>query len=168
MLRPAYSAGAMPRSSVARAALAAAFLAAASGGALAATTKPPPKLRVTPARGGVRTTFAVRFKAPDASGIHGVRQVTYELSAAPGRTPRGCIGSVSYRPQASRAGQVVVVRLKPRRLGGHWCVTVYTGQVDETVGPYCPPPSAGGTPAPCPEFVTLLRRIGTFKFAVRR
>jgi len=147
----------------------AAFLAlvATAGGAVAATQAKVPRLRVTPARGGVHTTFAVHFTAPDPSGVQGARQVSYELSAAPRRSRRGCIESVSARPVAQRAGQAVVVRLVPRRLGGRWCSGTYSGEVDEIVGPYCAPPQAGQVPAPCPEFATVLRRIGTFRFNVR-
>jgi hypothetical protein len=142
--------------------------AAATACAAAAATTTPPKLKVTPSSGPPRRTFTVHFTAPEASGRVGVQDRRYQLSAAPAHPRSGCIDSVALSPQATRAGEKLAVALRPRRLGGHWCTGTYTGQVDEISGPACGPPTQVQPAIVCPEFATLMSRIGTFSFRVHR
>jgi hypothetical protein len=146
----------------------AALVSAAAACGAAASTGAPPRLRVTPSRGHAHSTFTVHFTAPSPSGRVGSEDHRYQLSAAPARPRHGCIDSVSLTPRATVAGQRMAVALRPRRLGGRWCTGTYTGQVEEVSGPACGPPTTVQPAIMCPEFVTVLSRIGTFSFRVSR
>lgn len=137
---------------------------AAACGAAASTGSAPRALRVAPAHGHPLTAFVVRFTAPQPSGTFGTEVRRYQLTAAPAQARHGCIGSVSAMPRATRAGETVTVRLDPRRLGGRWCAETYRGRVVETQSAACGPPAQ----QVCPQYLVLVKRIGTFRLRVTR
>jgi hypothetical protein len=124
---------------------------------------PPAQIRVTPASGGVRTVFTVRFRAPDKTGVQGrTRRFDLLSAAAPAGAPTaGCLTAIDVSLPPASSGSRVLVRLDARSRASRWCVGTYHGQVEELEGPVCPHGVA------CPAFVALLGTIGRFAFVVR-
>jgi hypothetical protein len=132
---------------------------------------------VSPARGGPRTTFTVRFTAPRRSGatrphFSDGAIVTYLVRAAGGRVGPRCESSALARPLATRAGERMTVRL---RSSSGWCAGRWAGTVTEVVRPGCGPVSrahARSSIMPvCPqESAALVASVplGRFAFTVSR
>ena len=123
---------------------------------------PRAQIRVTPASGGVRTVFAVGFRAPDHTGVEGsTRRFDLLSASAPAGAPSGgCLAAIDVNLPPATAGTRMLVRLDARAHASRWCVGTYRGQVEELAGPVC---SRG---LACPAFVALLGTIGRFAFVV--
>jgi hypothetical protein len=134
--------------------------------AIAATV---PRLRVTPGKSGSRSAFTVYFTAPEPSGTHGGTAYRYSVSAAAaaGSRHRGCVGTTTAAPVATRAGEAMAVGLRPSGGSRHWCLGRFHGAVTETISPMCTPAGSGHPQMFCPQFIAI-RRLGTFAFDVRR
>ena len=120
------------------------------------------RVTVKPGTGSTSTRFAVSFRAPQATGRHGVLNREYILSAAATTsTPASsCVSSVSITLPPVRAHARVRTMLDPRQHGGRWCAGTFHGQIEEIEAPVCP------TNELCPAFVLLLGTIGRFSFHV--
>jgi hypothetical protein len=79
--------------------------------------------------------------------------------SAQGPVRSGCDSNPSANVPPTRAGRRVKVLLVPA--AGGWCRGAYRGRIDEFFSPVC---AAGRL---CPEFVAVLRHIGSFRFRVR-
>lgn len=124
---------------------------------------PHAQISVTPAAGGVRTVFAVRFRAPDKTGVEGsTRRFDLLSASAPaGAKSGGCLAAIDVSIPPASKGSRVLVRLDARSRASRWCVGTYRGQIEELEGPVCRHGTA------CPAFVALLGTVGRFAFVVR-
>jgi hypothetical protein len=118
-------------------------------------------IRVTPPAGGLQSTFAVSFVAPESSGAvdstDRIFAVSASKTAATELTPvSACDASFAASAFKTYANTRVSVSFKPN---GSWCVGTYTGRIVETIRPICLPGQA------CPQYIAL-RPIGTFKLTV--
>jgi hypothetical protein len=123
---------------------------------------------VLPASGGVRTRFTVRFTLADAPGHTGVFASDYRLQVtvpAKARASR-CSPQPPANVDAGTAG--AVLRIPLTAPAGGWCVGRYRLTVFLQRGPYCPAPTAGQPPPPCPEFATQELDVGEISFRVSR
>jgi hypothetical protein len=120
-----------------------------------------PRITVKPTSGSPTTRFLVSFRTPDRTGRVGIFDRRDELSLQGPSHAAGCILSVSKTLPAAAAHARVAATLDAEQLGGKWCVGAYRGQIEEIQGPACV------TAKPCPEFASLLRRLGTFAFRVK-
>jgi hypothetical protein len=116
-----------------------------------------PQVKVAPVDGTDSTHFVVSFRAPNAAGPYGGSFRRYSVAAS-GPRATGCASSGAGTVGSARQGELVRVTLAPR---GHWCQGTYRGEVEELTTPLCLPVRA------CPAYTTV-RRIGGFRFTVRR
>lgn len=116
------------------------------------------RVRVMPAVGSRGTPFSVRFRAPAATGRVGTASVA-TWSARRARCGAGVTPTPARTCRRRGAGRRVKVLLVPA--AGGWCRGAYRGRIDEFFSPVC---AAGRL---CPEFVAVLRHIGSFRFRVR-
>lgn len=121
------------------------------------------RVKVSPAVGGVRTVFVVRFRAPDRTGVAGSQRRFDVLSAtaASSAAGGGCRSSISVSIPPESKGSLVTVRLDARKPAQAWCVGSYRGKIEELESPVCPHGEA------CPTYVRLVGTVGHFAFAVR-
>jgi hypothetical protein len=122
-----------------------------------------------PRNGGPHTRFAVRLTLAQMPGHTGVLAVAYrpQITAPAGVDAGRCSPS---NPPASidsgRAGETLRMPLRTPR--GGWCSGVYRVTIFLERGPYCPRPSAGQPPPPCPEFATQELDVGETHFIVKQ
>ncbi len=128
----------------------------------ALTATKPTRISVSPTSGGPSTTFRLHFTAPDRTGRFGGLDRRDELTVTGPANRKGCVALGSATLGSSRAGARVSAKLVPHRLGGRWCTGTFRGRIEEIGRPVCQPAR------PCPEFIVLIRKVGTFKFTVRR
>jgi hypothetical protein len=122
---------------------------------------------VLPATGTARTVFTVRFTLAVAPGHVGVFATDYRLQlTAPAKTnlSRCSPATPLSNINSGTAGSVVRVALASPASG--WCVGRYRLTVFLERGPYCPPPTAGQPPTPCPEFATQELDVGDTHFTI--
>ena len=131
---------------------------AAAVGPLGGTGVP---ITVRPISGTPRTIFVVSFRAPQRSGLVGGSERRCVLSASGPQTNRGCLANAGTELSSSSVHARVTKALDPSRLGGHWCVGTFKGEIDELEQPVC---KAGQA---CLEYVLLLGSVGRFRFDVR-
>lgn len=146
------------------------------GTIVTATSTPagPPKGTVTeqthpsvlPRTGGARTRFAVRLTLADAPGHTGVLATAYrlQLSVPAKHAISRCSPAAPTNIDSGIARRVVRVALIEPTAG--WCTGRYTLTVLLQRGPYCPKPSAGAPPTPCPEFAERDLNVGEAHFIV--
>lgn len=115
-------------------------------------------LSVTPASGGPRTRFGLRFTAPASSGQRGAYRVGFTIALTGGAG--GCIGSRSVPVVPVQKGATVSIPLEPTALGGRWCPGAHRALVVEFEGPVCRPGMM------CPQFLRLLGSVGEATFTV--
>ena len=130
--------------------------------AQALTAAKPTRISVSPASGGPSTTFRLHFTAPDRTGRSGGLDRRDELTVSGPANRKGCLALASATLGSSRAGARVRATLAPHHLGGQWCTGAFRGRIEEIGRPVCQPARA------CPEFIVLIRKVGAFKFTVRR
>jgi hypothetical protein len=121
-----------------------------------------PHLR--PHGGGRHTTFVLTLTVADDLGAHGVVQTDYAIDASNGGG-NACRSVFGANLIAGRRGQRLSLKLGPEARG--WCRGRYHGVVLLERGPYCPKPSPGQPPRPCPEFASQALEAGRFAFTVR-
>jgi len=116
-------------------------------------------IAVTPATGHPTTTFSVRFTAPVSTRTEPGSRIGFAVALTePAAT--SCIGTRSLGAPSAPKGDPVAVTLDPARLGGKWCMGIHRVRVIETESPVC----HKGTM--CPEFVRVVRTVGTATFRV--
>ncbi len=122
--------------------------------------------RVRPKVGGARTSFTLWFTLRQAPGHAGVLATDYRVQVSPPSHARASCWPAQPAPvQMGRKGETVRRRLATPSTG--WCVARYAVTVYLQRGPYCPPPTAGKPPTPCPEFATQELKVGEVRFTVR-
>lgn len=122
--------------------------------------------RVHPGEGGRHTSFTLSFTARQNLGHAGVVATDYRVQVSPVRPAGASCWPLQPVPISSGSpGQVIRLRLHPPRPG--WCNRRYTVTVFLQRGPYCPPPTTGQPPPPCPEFATQDLDTGQVNFTVR-
>lgn len=122
--------------------------------------------RVRPAEGGRHTSFTLSFTVRQSLGHAGVVATDYRVQASPVRPARAsCSPSQPVPISSGSPGQVIRLALHPPPAG--WCKRQYAVTVFLQRGPYCPPPTAGQPPPPCPEFATQDLDTGEARFTVR-
>lgn len=114
-------------------------------------------ISVRPGAGSPTTHFTVRFRAPASTGVVNGSDRRYVVSARGPATSR-CDSDPSAGAPPARAGHSVAVVLVPGRQG--WCRGSYRGLIEEFASPVCDPHRL------CPQFIAVLRRVGTFAFRV--
>ena len=126
----------------------------------AATALQTVAVRVNPSLGPPSTTFAISFRTPDRTGIHGTLARHDGLIGSLARHGSGCVSSFDVRAPDGTAGATIRVALGTRRIGGNWCTGRWSGHIEELDTPVCKPGRA------CPQFVVLRGVIGRFAFTV--
>jgi hypothetical protein len=129
-----------------------------TAGSPPAPAKTKAKIHVSPAAGGVHTTFVVTFKAPQAAGAAGIRSTSYEVSAL-GPQGSGCQFSIQRSIRKARKGEHERISLRPG--GQDWCRGTFRGTVELISGPNCVKGQV------CPEFVSVVSTVGRFRFLVK-
>jgi hypothetical protein len=135
-------------------------VAVAAPAALGAGTR----VRVSPRRGGIGTTFVLRFTIPDATGTNGDADVSDELEVS-GHGHAGCVGAANVPLRSAPAHAAFKVALGPKHLNGDWCPGAFTGSLVERQTSICPPLPVGARIV-CPLYVVAPRVIGRFRFTV--
>jgi hypothetical protein len=138
-----------------------ALVAALASSRPAIASLPQAHAHVTPEHGVSDTTFVLSFVAPTTTGTSGAMQVHDVLSASGHPASASCLGSVDVPITDHRRGQRMLVRLNPRKLGGHWCLGTFHGQIEELAQPVCPHGEA------CPTYVILRGTIARFELHVQ-
>jgi len=121
---------------------------------------------VLPRSGRAHTRFTAGLTLADAPGHSGVLATDYRLQLSVKRkhvTPR-CSPPPPPNIDAGSANQRVHIPLTAPKFG--WCVGRYTLTVFLQRGPYCPAPTPGQPPSPCPEFATQDLDVGHANFVV--
>jgi hypothetical protein len=126
------------------------------------TTAGASALTVSPAHGGPRTRFSLRFVAPASAGAEGSSRLGFTLSVTGGSGSGGCIGARTVSVPAATKGIPVAIALNPASLGGSWCPGRHTARVVEVQGPICNP----GTM--CPQYLRVVGTVGETTFTVSR
>ena len=119
------------------------------------------RLTIKPSSGLPTTNFILRFRAPDTTGRMGSLQRTYVVSVN-GPGGQNCVSGASWSVAPVLAHARVRETLKPRKVGGKWCIGTFRGTVDELAYPICQFHEV------CPLYVVLRRTVGHFRFHVRR
>jgi hypothetical protein len=121
---------------------------------------------VLPRTGRARTRFTASLTLADAPGHSGVLATDYrlQLSARRKHVARRCLPATLPNIDSGSANQVVRIALTAPEAG--WCTGRYTLTVFLQRGPYCPAPSPGQPPPPCPQFATQELDVGHATFVV--
>src|SRR5690349_5029999 len=128
---------------------------------LASTAAGRTLISVRPASGHPGTIFVIRFRHPDQTGRTGALIRTDELLLAGTGAGARCVSRASIGLPDAGAGRIATVRLRPGRLGGHWCVGGFHARIVEisrvvcVMHPLCPLPAI------------IVRTISRFSFRVR-
>jgi hypothetical protein len=127
--------------------------------ALAAGTR----VRVSPGRGGVHTSFVLRFAIPSATGTSGAINVSDYISVR-GLSRAGCVGQLEQPLPVARAHTSFRIALNPSHLNQKWCGGRFNGELVQRTTNVC----GGGPPAQivCPLFVVAPRVLSRFRFTV--
>jgi hypothetical protein len=121
---------------------------------------------VLPHTGRAHTRFTASLTLADAPGHSGVLATDYrlQLSAAQQHVARRCLPPTPPNIDSGTANQVVRIPLTGPAAG--WCTGRYKLTVFLQRGPYCPAPTPGQPPPPCPEFATQELDVGHANFVV--
>ena len=121
---------------------------------------------VLPRTGRAHTRFTARLTLADAPGHSGVLATDYrlQLTAPRNRVARRCSPPTPPTIDSGSAHEVVRTALAAPVAG--WCTGRYALTVFLQRGPYCPAPSPGQPPRPCPEFATQEVNVGYATFVV--
>ena len=121
---------------------------------------------VLPRSGHAYTRFTARLTLADAPGHSGVLATDYrlQLSVPLKHVARRCSPAMPPNIDSGSADQVVRIPLTAPAAG--WCTGRYTLTIFLQRGPYCPAPSPGQPPPPCPEFATQELDVGHASFVV--
>ena len=130
--------------------------------AQASTAAAKVRVSVTPSIGKQRTTFVVRFRAPNATGAFASIRSHYVVSAA-GKGKR-CTASASVAMGWTRRGQKVRTTLKPTGPGHIWCPGKFHGRIVQISQVVCRPiPETA-----CPDIEIAPMTIARFTFRVKK
>jgi hypothetical protein len=142
------------------------LFAASGAGAAPSATPASTTVHVSPAVGGVRTTFRVRFSIPQATGTTGgVRRTASLVISGPHRS--GCAGSAGVALSAAAAHHTFHVALRPASAHARWCPGTFRGRLMETEAPACPPGPVTARPTVmCPLYIVAPRVLARFRFRV--
>lgn len=118
-------------------------------------------LSVSPSNPKPSSELKFRFTAPDASGVHGPSVLSYSLSVTGPATRPTCIGEREASPEAAaKRGQTLTITLGPSQLHENWCAGAYTARVVELARAACRPDQQ------CPQFIRIVRTVGSASFTV--
>ena len=135
------------------------FLVIAGITAVPASATAKSRITMKPSTGTARTHFAIGFIAPQrTTGQIGTLR-RYEISAR-GPARHGCQSYGYASVGAKRNGARVSAKLVPTGTSS-WCAGTFHGRIVETMRPVCGPAKA------CPQFIAIVRTIGTFTFHVK-
>jgi hypothetical protein len=118
---------------------------------------------VTPSAGKQRTSFVVKFRAPNATGASASLRTHFQVSAT-GSRGRRCTASASVAVGPTRRGQRVRVKLAPNHAGHLWCAGRFHGQIVEISKVMCRPV----VQIACPDLEIAPRTIAHFSFRVKK
>jgi hypothetical protein len=121
------------------------------------------RVSVTPSVGKQRTSFLVRFRAPNATGSFATVQRHFQVSAASSKGRR-CSASDSVAIGPTKRGQRLHVALKPKGARRLWCTGKFHGRVLEISRIVCRPTAKIACPAIEIAPVTIRR----FTFRVKK
>jgi hypothetical protein len=121
---------------------------------------------VLPRAGSAHTRFTASLTLADAPGHSGVLAIDYRLQLSLSRKhgARRCSPPTPPNIDSGSANQLIHIPLTAPESG--WCVGRYTLTVFLQRGPYCPAPTPGQPPPPCPEFATQELDVGHASFVV--
>lgn len=119
------------------------------------------RVHVTPTAGSAESVFVVSFTMPERTGLYGSSQRHDVLKASAQSRASDCLKTVDVKVPDAPAGVHVHVTVDPRKLGGHWCESIYRGQIQELRTAVCP------RGALCPTYVLVRRTVGQFSLHVR-
>jgi hypothetical protein len=121
---------------------------------------------VFPRAGRAHTRFTASLTLADAPGHSGVLATDYRLQLSVKRkhVARRCSPPTPPNIDSGSGNQLVRIPLTAPESG--WCVGRYTLTVFLQRGPYCPAPTPGQPPPPCPEFATQELDVGHANFVV--
>lgn len=119
-------------------------------------------ISVRPGSGRSTTTFVVRFRHPDSTGVVGALRRADLLTLSGTGSGRSCVSGATLTLPDARQGQIVAIRLRPRRFGGRWCAGRFWGRIRESTAIVCQQPHPV-----CPVPAIIWRTITTFSFRVR-
>jgi hypothetical protein len=121
---------------------------------------------VRPGTGRSDARFTASLTLVDAPGHSGVLATDYRLQLSIKRKHAAarCVPPTPPNIDSGSANQVVHIPLTAPESG--WCVGRYTLTVFLQRGPYCPAPTPGQPPQPCPEFATQELDVGHANFLV--
>src|SRR5579862_3459816 len=121
---------------------------------------------VRPRAGHAHTRFTASLTLANAPGHSGVLATDYRLQLSFGRkhAARRCSPPTPPNIESGSADQLVHIPLSAPEAG--WCLGSYTLTVFLQRGPYCPAPTPGQPPPPCPEFATQALDVGHATFVV--
>jgi hypothetical protein len=121
--------------------------------------------QVHPTSGSRLTVFTLTFTLRAAPGHEGVMATEYQVQVtAPAGSGSSCIAPPPPAIDSGTAGALEQITLTPP--AGGWCRGTYLVTVFLQRGPYCPPPTQGQQPIPCPEFATQELDAGSTSFTV--
>ena len=121
-------------------------------------------VRVSPGKGGIHTTFVLRFSIPAATGTTGGVGVSDDVTVS-GHGHAGCVGHADLPLRAAPAHTAFKVTLDPSHLNGHWCTGRFNGMLVQRQTTICPPGPVQGAIV-CPLYVIAPRVLARFQFTV--
>jgi hypothetical protein len=134
-----------------------------AGAAQASSAAAKVRVSVRPSIGKQRTSFVVRFRAPNATGSSATLKTHYQVSAA-GTPGKRCTSSASVTIGPTKRGQRLLATLKPRGAGHRWCTGEFHGRIVQITQVVCPPIPQ----MVCPEIEIAPVTIARFSFRVKR
>ena len=122
------------------------------------------RVRVSPGRGGIHTSFVLRFSIPVATGTAGDLDVSDYVTVS-GHGHAGCVGQAELPLRAAPAGTAFKLTLNPSHLDGHWCTGRFNGMLMQRQTTICPPGPVRQAIV-CPLYVIAPRVLARFHFTV--
>ena len=136
-------------------------LAVGVGAGLAPAATAGTHVSVTPRIGTQRTSFVVRFQAPNSTTSSATVRSNYEIFASTARGER-CSSSVARTVGPTVKGRQVRMTLRPGGTRHVWCAGRFWGRVVEVINTMCRPL----TQIVCPAIEIAPMTIARFSFRV--
>lgn len=122
------------------------------------------RVRVSPGRGGIHTSFVLRFSIPVATGTAGDLDVSDYVTVS-GHGHAGCVGQAELPLRSAPADTAFKITLNPSHLNGHWCAGRFNGMLVQRQTTVCPPGPVRQAIV-CPLYVIAPRVLARFQFTV--
>jgi hypothetical protein len=139
-------------------------LAASAPSALGAGRGGRVPIRVSPGKGGIHTSFVLRFSIPMATGTTGSLNVSDSVTVS-GHGHAGCVGQAEQPLPSAPADTAFKITLNPSHLDGHWCTGRFNGMLVQRQTTICPPGPVRQAIV-CPLYVLAPRVLARFHFTV--